>query len=96
MRVTSVLVLAAFLGSGQAIQLKNTSRASQISLAECEAAHKTTGQVLAGCENFIQVKSSAAPQQIMSQNNQAPAMPKAPATAAQKPMPTAQAVPAQG
>lgn len=107
MKLTSVLVLAAFLGNGQAVQLRNTSRARQLSLAECEAAQKTTGQVLAGCENFLQIKSTADPTKPVQ--NMAQNMPKAPAAAAQatmakapvnaaaqKPVPTAQAMPTQG
>lgn len=93
MKLTSVLVLATLFGSAESLQLRNKagSRARQLTLAECEHAHKTTGQILAGCENFLQMKTTVAPpQQNMAQNKQAPpAAPKpmaAAATSAQPPM----------
>jgi len=71
MKFTSVLVLVALLGNASSVQLRSgaTGKARQITMAECEAAQKSSGQVLAGCENFVQLKAKVdpmAPQQNMA------------------------------
>lgn len=80
MKVSSVLVLAIFLGKTEAIQLRN--QAAQLTLAECEAAKASTGQVLAGCEAFFQKNDNIAQPAQAAQAPVTPVAPVAPAAPA--------------
>jgi hypothetical protein len=96
MRFTSIVVVAALVGSNQAMKLRNLNsntidtRSSAMTLVDCEQEYKRTGQVLAECQQYLH---NGQAQTGMAQAAPAAPAQAAPIQAAAQAAPVAQAAP---